>query len=246
MKWMIMSLFMTSCLMTNAQSYSDELQYKAYLSSDNSFLLWKQSVNAHQGALDKKPEDDSLRYNLVFAQFGLLNATLRTKDEDTFDEYYDKAVKLTDELIVHNKKWAEPQALLSALYGVKMAYSSIQGMVLGSKSNSLISKAKQLNPNSAFVWKVYANSKFFTPEMFGGDLDEAIESYTRCIQLYEAKPEALKNNWHYLDALAFLGQAYVKRENKVEAIATFEKALKNEPDFYWVKNVLLPKAKALK
>lgn len=246
MKVFILSTFIIQAMLLQAQSPSAELEYKAYLSNENSLATWKQAVNVNQVAFDKDPKNDSLRYNLALAQFGLMNATLRTKDEDTFDEYYDKALKHIETLIDKNKKWSEPPALLSALYGIKMGYSPMQGMFLGSKSNSLVSKAKQLNPNSPFAWKVYANSKYFTPETFGGDLDEAITAYKKSIQLYEATPTQLKNNWFYLDALAFLGQAYVKKNNKEEAIATYEKALKAEPNFGWVKNALLPKAKAIK
>ena len=79
--------------------------------------------------------------------------------------------------------------------------------------------------------------------MWGGDIKEAIESYEKCVQLYEANPAALTSNWMYLDALAFQGQAYLKNGDTGKAIATFEKALQAEPEFGWVKFTLLPKAK---
>lgn len=116
----------------------------------------------------------------------------------------------------------------------------MQGMFLGSKSSGLADKAIDLSPASPFVWKVYANSKFFTPEMFGGDLKEAIESYEKSVALYEASPTKLKSNWYYLDALAFLGQAYAKNGENGKAIATYEKAISVEPEFGWVKYRLLP------
>lgn len=142
------------------------------------------------------------------------------------------------------KDWAEPLALLSATYGLKMGYSPIQGMFLGSKSESLIEKGKKLDPSSPLVWKVRANSKFFTPEMWGGDLAEAITAYEKCITLYESKPALTKFNWMYLDALVFQGQAYMKQGDAGKAIMTYEKVLKIEPEFGWVKYSLLPTAKA--
>ena len=92
------------------------------------------------------------------------------------------------------------------------------------------------------VWKIYANSKLFTPEMWGGDLKEAIQAFEKSIALYEANPNDLPFNWFYLDTLAFQGQAYLKDGQRAKAISTYEKALKVEPEFAWVKNVLLPKA----
>ena len=80
--------------------------------------------------------------------------------------------------------------------------------------------------------------------MWGGDITEAIEAYEKSIQLYESRPEALKFNWMYLDALAFMGQAYLKNGDTGKAIATYEKALQAEPEFGWVKYALLPNAKS--
>lgn len=238
----ILSLILSST--ANAQS-SQEVQYRAYLNSEQPLTLWKQAVTACQTALGEKTGDDSLLFDLALAQYGLMNATLRTEDEDTFDAYYPDAIANVERLTDRNKKWGDPMALQSAMYGLKMAYSPMQGMVLGYQSNALIKKAIKVSPQSAFAWKVYATSEFFTPKMFGGDLNEAIEAYKKSVQLYEAQAQT-KTNWLYLDALAFLGQAYMKNGSKADAIATLEKALKAEPAFGWVKNVLLPKVKAMK
>lgn len=228
----------------HAQQSIQDIQYKAYL-SEESLTLWKQAITASQAALNQRPGNDSLLFNLVLAQYGLMNATMRTQDEDTFDKYYSKAVESVDELMGRNKKWGELAALQSAIYDLKMGYSPMHGVVLGSKSSALIEKATRLSPLSPFVWKVYAASKFFKPEMFGGNIDEAIDAYKKSIQLYETKGP-IRTNWLYLDTLAFLGQAYIKKGNKADALALLEKALKVEPNFNWVKNVLLPKAKSMK
>ncbi len=229
---------------TIAQDKTDELQYRAFLSKDPNPQLWKVAVSARQEELSKNPKDSTVQYALVMAQFGLLSSTMRNKDEKLFNEYYDQTIDNIK--AIQDKKKAEPYALQSAIYGLKMGFSPMQGMFLGSKSSSLVEKAKKLDPHSAFAWKVFANSKFFTPEMWGGDLVEAIESYEKCIQLYESKPELLKYNWLYLDVLAFQGQAYLKNGDRAKAISTFEKALRAEPEFAWVKYGLLPKAKATK
>lgn len=228
----------------NAQDKVDESQYRAYLDKDPNPQVWRDAVKARHEDFRSKSGDSKIQYALAVAQFGLLSSTMRSKDENLFDEYYDQTVENIK--AIQDKNWAEPHALLSAVYGVKMGYSPMQGMFLGSKSNSLVEKAKTIDPNSPFAWKVYANSKYFTPELWGGNLTEAIASYEKCIQLYESKPEQLKFNWLYLDALAFQGQAYLKNGDKAKAIATYEKALKAEPEFSWVKYSLLPKARGAK
>ncbi len=226
------------------QDATDELMYKAYLSNDRATDLWKKAIADRQASFKADPTNIHAQFNVALAQFGLLSSTMRYKDEDLFDEYYDATEENLESIIEVNKQWGDPQALLSAVYGLKMGYSPMQGMFLGSKSNGLTEKAKKLAPASPLVWKVFANSKYFTPEMWGGDLEMAIDGYEKCVKFYESKPDGLKFNWMYLDALAFQGQAYLKNGDTGKAIQTFEKALKVEPDFGWVRGALLPKAKA--
>ena len=227
----------------HAQDATTKAMYYAYISNNaNTTDEWKKAVQNRKQELSKNATDPKLNYALLLAQWGLLNATMKTKDEDLFDDYYDPALETIEEITGSDKKWAEPYAIQSAIYGLKMGYSPIQGMILGSKSSGLIEKAKKLNNSSALVWKIYANSKLFTPEMWGGDLKEAIQAFEKSIALYEANPNDLPFNWFYLDTLAFQGQAYLKDGQRAKAISTYEKALKVEPEFAWVKNVLLPKA----
>ena len=171
--------------------------------------------------------------------------TMRDQDEELFDAYADQTEQNLEFILSENKNWAEPRALLSAVYGLRMGYSPWQGMFLGPKSQSLMDKAMKDGPESPLVWKLYANSRYFTPEMWGGDLKEAIKAYEKSIQLYERDPAKTKFNWYYLDTLAFLGQAYSKNGESSKAVTQYEKALQVEPEFYWIKNALLPKAKEL-
>ncbi len=244
MRTLLLAYFIIAVLSAAAQDATDERMYKAYLSSTRATDDWKKAVADRQSELQKNPTDPEAPFKLALAQYGLLSSTMRYQDEDLFDAYYEATIDNLQTIIAANKQWGDPQALLSAVYGLKMGYSPLQGMFLGSKSNSLTEKAKKLSPSSPLVWKVYANAKFFTPEMWGGDIEMAIDGYEKCIQRYESKPEQLKHNWMYLDALAFQGQAYLKNGDTGKAIQSYEKALKAEPDFGWIKEVLLPKAKA--
>lgn len=245
MKTLITCSLLLLSIASSAQDAVDELMYQAYLSQAPAPDKWKSAI-AMRKTESANTSDTKLKFRLALAQFGLLSSTMRNQDEDLFDEYYDETVELLEEIISKDKSWGEPYALLSATYGLKMGYSPMQGIFLGSKSNGLIEKAKKFSPSSPLVRKVAANAKFFTPEMWGGDLEEAIENYEACIKLYESAPASLKSNWMYLDALAFQGQAYVKNAENAKAIATYEKALAAEPTFGWVQFSLLPKAKAPK
>jgi tetratricopeptide (TPR) repeat protein len=228
----------------NAQM-PDQPTYDAYLGDADAAKTdakWDKAVAEKQIAYDKTP-NNTTRWNLALAQFGLLNATMRNRNEDRFDKYYKVTEEHLEVLMKDANLKADASAVLSGLYGLKMGYSSMMGMVLGPKSSSLIEEAKKTGAESPIVWKVYANSKMFTPALFGGDPDEAMKAYEKCVALFEKNTENLKYNWMYLDALVFQGRAYSAQGQTAKAIATYEKVLKVEPNMAWVKFELLPKAK---
>ena len=222
---------------TYAQSEAEKMAYQAYLTNNKS--LWKQLVSKQQDNYQKVKTNENL-YHLLLAQHGLLGATMADQDEDLFDDHHKKAKDNIEELIEADYQVANSKAILSAIYGWEMAYSSYKGMFLGGKSSKNIQEATKLDPSSPLVWQVYGSSKLFTPAMFGGDIKLALSSFKKAVELYEADATLINSNWRYLDALAWLGQAYVANDQKEMAKKVYEKTLEIEPNFGWVKYSLLP------
>lgn len=235
-----LTLLITICSMS-LTTYSQnkdlsKLEYKAYLISSKS--LWKKAVDERKVIFENSRLASDL-FDLVKAQHGLLTATMVDQDEDLFDQHVDNVKDNIDKLIEEGYEVAEAKAILSSVYGFEMAYSSWKGMFLGPKSSSAIESALELNDKSPIVWKLYAHSKLFTPAMFGGDKKEAVEAFEKSVSLFEEQ-DAFGQNWRYLDALAWLGQAYSKIDEYEKARAVYNKALEVEPEFNWVKTSLLP------
>ncbi len=237
LKTIALVLTLLSSNLLIAQSESDKMAYMAYISNNKS--LWKQLVSKEQSAYNKSKTNKNL-YNLLLAQHGLLNSTMADQDEELFDEHFKDAKDNIDELIEAGHEVGNSKAILSAIYGWEMGYSSYKGMFLGGKSSSNIEEATKMAPNEPLVWQVFGSSKFFTPSMFGGDTKEAQKAYEKAITLYEQNESLTTSNWRYLDALVWLGKVYEKNGEKAKAKSTYEKALKVEPDFGWVKFALLP------
>lgn len=207
---------------------SQEIQYAAYLKAGKS--LWQRSIE------EEKLKHGAGSFECALATFGLLNATMATRDETTFDDYADKLVDILQEVIDQNPNWGEPQALLSGVYGLKIAYSPIKGMIYGPKSGSLISAALKLQPESPLVQKLHGSYKLYTPSMFGGDPREAVKAYFQATALYETGES--KENWLYLDSLIGLAMAFHKNDQPALAIETLKKAISLEPEFLWAKSIL--------
>lgn len=228
MKNLLLVIAIALTVSVTAQS-SSETQYAAYLKASKT--MWEKSI---QLASQEKGKET---FEVAMAMYGLLNNTMATKDEETFDEYKDDTIDLLKKLIEENPDWGEPKAVLSSTYGLVMAYSPMKGMILGMKSSSLMDDAMRLQPESALVQKLYAGSKLYTPKMFGGDPEEAVVAYSKSISLYNEQ-ENTEGNWLYLDAMMGLAMSYKSTEQDDKAKSTLEEAIAIEPQYYWAKSTL--------
>ena len=214
------------------------LQKAGYLT--NSLDHWEKSIEIIEKEAENNPDDPELTLHLAQGYLGLLNTCIAHQDEKTFNKYDEKALDIFQSLEKYTQHKSEALAWQGALYGWKIAFSPMKGMFLGPKSQNLLEKALQTNSESAEALVRQGSSLLFTPEMFGGDPQEAVEYYKKGIAIYEKNKS---KSWLYLDALAWLGQAYQKTGQLEKAKNTYEKALQVESKFYWVKNSLLPNLK---
>lgn len=212
------------------------LSYLAYLDQDKN--SWKSNVALATKAYQTQPGPES-KFQLALTEYGLLNATMKDQDEKLFDAYVDGLEKKLEELAKDKVYGAEAKALLSSVYGFKIAYSPWKGMLLGSKSSDLLETAMKAAPNSPLVQKMYAGNQYFTPEMWGGDKNKALAAFLKSNQLYEKNQDT--QNWMYLDNLAWTGIIYEEKGLQAEAKNVWQKALAIEPQFGWVSKGLLPK-----
>jgi tetratricopeptide (TPR) repeat protein len=211
------------------------MSYLAYLDQDKA--EWRTNV-AHATQVYQNRPNAETKFQLALTEYGLLNATMKDQDEKLFNSYVEGLEKRLEELSNDKAFAPEAKALLSSVLGFKIAYSPWKGMLLGGKSSALLESALKSNPNSAIVQKMNAGNLYFTPEMWGGDKQKALEAYLKSNQLFEQKKDT--QNWMYLDNLAWIGIIYQEMGQKAKAKEVWEKALAIEPNFIWVGKGLLP------
>jgi tetratricopeptide (TPR) repeat protein len=78
------------------------------------------------------------------------------------------------------------------------------------------------------------------PAAFGGSKELAIENYQKAEKLMESSASEIKENWNYISLLLAIGKAHDETANYKMAKVYYEKILKIEPRFAWVKNELYP------
>jgi tetratricopeptide (TPR) repeat protein len=86
----------------------------------------------------------------------------------------------------------------------------------------------------------YGNSQFYMPAVFGGSKKVALQYFKTAEKLMESDQEKIKENWNYLNLLAFIAITYTEINDYAMAKAYYDKILKIEPDFLWVKDELYP------
>lgn len=227
----------------SAQSELGKIQaqiYQAYL--QNNVADWEsgiKSLEAHYAGA----ASDELKLELARLEFGIVGICLGNQEEAKGKQHLAKAEKHLSAFLKTNKSSAEGHALMSGILGMKIGFSPMSGMWLGPRSNSHLRKAMAADKNCPQAWHQKASSLYHTPAAFGGDIEASIEHYRKAVTLYESGSD-LATSWEYLDALAWLGQAYRKNGQKAQAKEAYEKALAVEPDFGWVKFSLLPQLNA--
>lgn len=230
-----------------AQSPIDELMREGVKQTEDGWALFdKQTLMSARSnferAINAEPENKYAMYYLAYSEYRLLTYAFSRKHNEMFDQLVDSAVEHCKKAIELGSDWSEPKALLSGIYGYKIAKNWMSAMTLGPKADGLTEEALEKNPNNPRVLLFRGISFFNKPSMFGGSVDKAQADFKKSVEEFELqkKTESLEPMWGYTDALAWLGKAYEKKEMNDKAIEVYKKALVVNPNFSWIKNVLLP------
>jgi tetratricopeptide (TPR) repeat protein len=180
-----------------------------------------------------------IRYAVAYADWRQSNnPAVPAKEQDSL---LDEAESQLKDLLKAQPQSAEALALLSSVYGIKIAHSPIKGMLLGSRSSAAIDNAVKLEPNNPRVLISKGVGKFNAPGMFGGSEKEAEALLRQAIAQLAAQPaDKVFPAWGRFDAHAWLGQVLAKKGDRDGARAEYAKALEVAPQSGWVKFVLIP------
>ncbi len=238
----LMMLFFPLEKQASTQRSLQNMIYQAYV--DNHMPKWESTLRAMEMEYSRNPSD-SLLYDLILAQYGLIGYYLGTGKDNEGGKLLDQAEKNLEKLKEKSGYEAQSLAFEGAFYGYRIAQRSIRGVRLGPRSSRVINQALEKNPDYPRAWVEKGNVLFYAPSVLGGSKTEAITYYKKAIELMEKN---MQNNhrWLYLGTLVSLANAYEKTGQLEMAIQTLEKSLDYEPGFQWVKEELLPEFKAKK
>lgn len=130
---------------------------------------------------------------------------------------------------------------VSTLAGLIGARGGDAAMQLGPRIGEELSRARQLSPENPRVLMIAGISSLYTPPEWGGDVKEATKLLEHAIAAFATEhPSAPQPTWGLAETHVWLGQAHQKLGDTTIAKAEYEKALAIDPNYAWVKNVILP------
>jgi len=181
-------------------------------------------------------------YYLGYINYQMAVAVYRM-DKEKASASLDSAVVYLEKAIEINNSDAESRALLASCYGMQIAFSPLSGIWRGPKSSDQMSKAKELAEENPRVALLGAIGAYNTPALFGGGKDKGFEEMKKSAELFKRWKtiDSLQPDWGKEQVYAWIGLAHLDREETILARKAFEKALMINPDYGWVKYVLLPK-----
>jgi tetratricopeptide (TPR) repeat protein len=232
---------------------------QAQTSAPTDALLLRGKAVLHHGT--NQGATDSLRYaralfkqatggfRLALAHYyaGLADYRIVTQLPDDAEDRREQVLTDAIDHLKHateaDPKMADAWALLSACYGQMMGIHPMKGMSLGPKADKALEKAQVSAPQNPRVWIISGTQDYFTPGVFGGEKERALEKFEKAVWLAEQETveDPLMPDWGHTEAHAWIGIAHMNAKRCDQARTAFETALDISPDYGWIQSVLLPK-----
>lgn len=214
----------------------NEQVYQAFIS--DKMEAWDHVIVSQS---DRKASlSDKQLGELVNYYYGYIGWVIGEGQKKKASSYIEKAEAITDQLLVKYPKAPEWHAYKAAFIAYKISLNKMKAAFLAKKSTTYIDRAIELGPDCQQGWIEKGNGMFYTPKLLGGSKEEARQAYEKAIRIMEENPEAIQQNWLYLNVLMMLGQSYDKTGNTTMAKSTYLKILRIEPEFTYVKEKLYP------
>ncbi|MBI9072437.1 MAG: tetratricopeptide repeat protein [Melioribacteraceae bacterium] len=206
--------------------------------------LFMKAKGLCERVLSNAPENSDALYYLTYSQFRLLNIMMANKETDGFTELFESTRENANKLCKSGKFRSEGKVLLAGANIYKLSTNPMLGITLAPTINSQIAEAIEEDNNNPRAYLLRGTMSYNTPKMFGGSVEKAQEDFQKALELYtNENDKGLTPSWGRYETMAWLGKSYVKLGQPDKAIEIYETALKENPNFSWIKYVLLPQVK---
>lgn len=240
MLYIQLSILLNVSIIANPLTTHEINIYKAFISGDMS--KWETTLKSMQKEYGAT-QDLQLLEKIIETQYGLIAYYIGNERKSEAALHLIEAEKNIDQLMAKQPQSSSGYVMKATMQAFRISFNKIKAPILGAQFEKNIQKALSINPNNAAAWYELGNMEFYKPMVFGGSKNNAVANYQKAVALFEKPGSRLQYNWVYLNALVSLAKAFENFKLHADALAVYEKILKIEPEFQWVKNELLPQLK---
>jgi tetratricopeptide (TPR) repeat protein len=199
--------------------------------------IWKATIDEMNQQQNKSNE---FILELLNYQYGYIGWCIGNKKNKLAEEYIKLGQKNIQILEKNNYKISMVNSYKSAFYGFRIGLNKLQAPFIGPKSVDCAKLAMKQDDKNPYGYIQFANSEYYMPTTFGGSKKVALEYYEKAVKIMESNPGQAKEDWNYLSLLTIVAEAYTELKYYKAAKLIYEKILRIEPNFSWVKNELYP------
>ncbi len=183
-----------------------------------------------------------VHYYIGLCHYRLSTLYMDEKNKDKAGRHLDEAIDHLELCKAQNDTFPESYALIASCMGNKIGLAPWKGMVLGPKSGAQMQKAFEYGPENPRVWLLQGISSNFSPKMFGGGKQKALDELRQAIEYFEADAvtQPLYPSWGHDLAYAWIGVIKTERQEWDAAQKALEKGLELNPQNGWIRHQLLP------
>jgi len=199
--------------------------------------IWKNVIDKMQAMPGKNTE---ITLELVNYQYGYIGWCIGMKEYGDAKKYLDLAERNLSLLSGEGSIQSMINSYKAAFYGFRIGMNTMLAPFLGLKSIEAAKLAMESDPKNPFAQIQQGNILFYTPPLFGGSKNEAINYYLKALEIMEKDKNFLTENWNYLNLLVVIAQSYSYLNDDQSTKFYLGKIIKTEPEIKWVKEELYP------
>ena len=222
----------SSCL---AESLHRKIIYRAFVNGE----MYKWEGVIHEIEKNGATKTAEQKLELISYYYGYTAHLIHKKQYEKAADFCTKGEGYIAQVMAQTTHNATATAYKGAFLGFRIGISKFKSLMLGPESEANVLKANELDPHNVQALVDKGNLLYYKPALFGGDKKQALKLYLQAAISMEKNREQ-HQNWLYLNTLASIAKTYEKLDQDLLAKVMYEKILRLEPNFKWVKNELYP------
>jgi len=223
-----------------AEPMSESSYRKAFYNTfiSRNMPKWEELIRNMETSGYTRTVDQKL--NLINAYYGYIGHLIGKKKYDPIDDYIEKGEKQIRDVLRMSPNNATAYAFKGSFLGFRMGLNKIKAIYLESDSKEYINKSLEIDPQNVQGLIDKANLLLYAPRVMGGNKHLALSYFLKAASIMEKKKDT-HQNWVYMNLLTMIAKTYDLTDKTTEAKSMFEKILRIEPNFVWIKDDLYPK-----